>query len=437
MKYEEAKDLLFNSKDNLFITGGAGVGKTRLLLEYINSKVKNTAVLAPTGVAALNVGGQTIHSFFKFPINVTPHNIEIDIRIKRLCKRLETIIIDEISMVRADLLDCIDIVLRTMRNIPKTPFGGIRMIFVGDLFQLSPVISKFGDESKIFNGCPYKSPFFFDSHVFRQGFIYKIANLTQVYRQTDKFFIDFLNNIRKGIVDNCSLSEINNKCLNKKTNPFDIFLCSNNDEVEKINNKKLDQLKTESFYNEAMITGSVSTKQLPAEERLQLKIGSQIMLLNNDVEGRWVNGTIGILEDIIDSNFVRTININNQNIKITSISLYVRIPNIGLVEVEPYTWSISILELDKDEKIIRKILGSFTQFPVKVAWAFTIHKSQGKTYNNVALKLDNKPMFAPGQLYVALSRCTSLESLKLNRALKPDDILVDKRVIDFYNEHLI
>ena len=196
-------------------------------------------------------------------------------------------------------------------------------------------------------------------------------------------------------------------------------------------------MNTENFYNEAVITGSISTKQLPTEERLQLKIGGQVMLLNNDVEGRWVNGTIGVLEDIIDSNFVRTININNQHIEITSVRLYVRIPNIGLVEVEPYTWSISVLELDKEEKIIRKILGSFTQFPIKVAWAFTIHKSQGKTYNNVALKLDNKPMFAAGQLYVALSRCTSLEGLRLNRALKPSDILVDKRVRDFYNEHFV
>jgi ATP-dependent exoDNAse (exonuclease V) alpha subunit len=434
MKYEEAKELLLSTKDNLLITGGAGTGKTTLLLEYLNSGVKNVAVLAPTGVAALNVRGQTIHSFFGFPPNVTPSSYKLSYTAKILCPKLEVMVIDEVSMVRADLLDCIDLGLQEARKNDK-PFGGLRMIFVGDLCQLSPVVSGFGDEKLIFGGIAYNSPFFFDAMVFA-GFTYKKVNLTQVFRQKDEWFINFLNNVRIGEVDYVSLAKINKACVTKDSIPEStIFLAATNSIVDEINASKLRELNTEEFKHSAKIEGCISSGQMPTDEWLKVKIGCQLMLINNDKQGRWVNGTIGILEDTgFDLVEISTGEYEEGN-PITKIEeqlcLFVRIDQEKIIRVTPYTWEVTELELNKG-MITRKIVGKFTQFPVKVAWAFTIHKSQGKTYNNVAIKFDNRPMYSPGQLYVALSRCTSMQGLKLSRAIRPSDIVTNKKVKEFY-----
>jgi ATP-dependent exoDNAse (exonuclease V) alpha subunit len=379
------------------------------------------------------VRGQTIHSFFGFAPSVTPDSYNISLRAKAVGKLIETMVIDEISMVRADLLDCIDLALQEIRK-NTMPFGGVRMIFVGDLYQLSPVVSTFGDEKLIFGGNTYNSPFFFDSMAFH-NFNYRKINLTQVYRQKDTWFINFLNNVRIGEVDYASLSRINKTCVVNTANPFTVFLASTNRMVDEMNNKKMNELDTEEFYHQADITGSIQVGQMPTEEHLSLKVGCQLMLVNNDKQGRWVNGTTGMLESVGSTTYTKTIYNEEEDIyeeaEIESPCLHIRLSNNNRITVTPNTWEVTVLELNKN-KVSPKTIGTFTQFPVRVAWAFTVHKSQGKTYDHVAIKFDHRPMYSPGQLYVALSRCTSLEGIRLSRPIRMSDVVTSKKVKEFY-----
>lgn len=421
--FARAFDLLQNSRKHLFITGKAGTGKSTLLKYCAANCRKNIVVLAPTGVAALNVGGQTIHRFFNFPINVTPEQIEnfkITPRVKRIYKCLETIIIDEISMLRADILDCIDVFLRLYGPDSVQPFGGVQMVFIGDLHQLPPVVS--GTEQEAFSR-RYPSPYFFDADVFRRIEIETIE-LVKIYRQKDRSFIELLGRIRSNNLTDEDLHNLNLCCRPpEKDNGFVIHLATTNRLADEINKSRLDALEGRASLSQAVIDGSFASEYYPAAEILELKPGAQIMFLNNDAKKRWVNGTLGKIEDI---------RLNEDKIRF----LRIRLENSGkIVDVFPYTWEIYKYSLVGKE-IVSDIAGSFTQYPLRLAWAVTIHKSQGKTFDHILLDVGSGT-FAPGQLYVALSRCTSLNGIHLVKPLQKRHVLTDERINLFMRRCLV
>ncbi|MCK5288307.1 MAG: AAA family ATPase, partial [Candidatus Omnitrophica bacterium] len=292
-KFTEAYDLMENSSKNIFVTGKAGTGKSTLLQYFRDKTFKNIAVLAPTGVAAVNIKGQTIHSFFMFKPDITPESVS-NIKIRKtkrvIYKEIEVIVIDEISMVRADLLDCVDTFMRLYGPKKDLSFGGVQMVFIGDLYQLPPVVTKL--DEKIFRDV-YKSPFFFDAKVF-ESFDMDLVELEKVYRQKDAEYLDILNSIRNKTITSGNLEILNKRFfmnVNMDNTDFYIYLTTTNKMADNINQEKLSKLKTKSFNYQGHISGSFELKNLPTYQRLNLKIGAQVMLLNNDSAGRWVNGT--------------------------------------------------------------------------------------------------------------------------------------------------
>lgn len=414
-KFKEALDLMENSSKNIFITGRAGTGKSTLLSFFMSSTKKNVVVLAPTGVAALNVKGQTIHSFFRFKPNVNLDRIR-KVKNSNLYKKIDTIIIDEISMARADLVDCIDKFLRLNGKNKSQKFGGIQMIFIGDLYQLEPVLNK--EEKSIFNKL-YKTPYFFSSNVF-QNFDFEYIELEKIYRQKDKEFIDILNAVRENYIDNNYLN-ILNKNLNKKIpnkNDFYIYLTTTNNLADTINEEKLDELSDELYESDYLTKGDVDEKSLPIKN-LYYKKGAQVMMLNNDSLGRWVNGSIGIIKRI-------ELNPGGEDI------IIIELEDKTEIEVLKHTWDIYKYEFsEQKDSVESKVVGSFIQYPFKLAWAVTIHKSQGKTFDKVIIDLGNGT-FAHGQLYVALSRCTKLSGIVLKTRVNKNHILLDNRINDFF-----
>lgn len=408
-----------NSSECLFITGKAGSGKSTLLDVFRTKTKKKIAVLAPTGVAALNVGGQTIHSFFKFPPGLlTPDRIR-SLRQKKLYKSLETLIIDEVSMVRADMMDAIDQFLRVNGNDKNKPFGGIQMIFIGDLFQLPPVISTPAEANYIETN--YASPYFFSAHVFKEITLGKIE-LQKVFRQNDPYFLDVLNAIR-----NQTMSYEEFELLNSRFSPkffpnqdqFYITLCSTNKLASKINEWHLNQLKSKSFKFEAEIEGEFNQKILPAEKELILKKGAQVIFVKNDPDKKWVNGTIG-----------KIVELSEDTIKVELESDGKR----TVVDVGKVNWEMIEYMVDNETKeILAEPIGIFTQYPLKCAWAITIHKSQGKTFEQVIIDL-GYGAFEHGQVYVALSRAKSLEGIVLKRKISEHDLIFDNQIYDFLNE---
>jgi len=411
-QFKQALDLMNHTQENLFVTGKAGTGKSTLLSFFIAQTLKPIAVLAPTGVAALNVTGETIHSFFKFLPNTTPEVAAKKGKAKRkskLYKNLKTIIIDEVSMVRADLMDCVDLFLREARNIAK-PFGGVQMIFIGDLYQLPPVITN--HERPHFDKV-YKSPWFFDSEAFKsKNFNMKFIELEKIYRQKDADFIHLLNAIRTNSVEAHHIKSINRR-IEAEASEDTINLTSTNDRANEINQTRLAGLKSNLHSFEGMIDGSFDSKHLPTDEALNLKVGAQVMFVNNDSSGRWVNGTIGHVTKLVDG------------------AITVKISNGKEVEVTPHTWDLfKYFFDDKSRSLSQKTAGSFTQIPLRLAWAITIHKSQGKTFDKVKIDL-GRGSFASGQTYVALSRCRTFEGISLEHPIKPSDIRLDWRVQKF------
>ena len=419
--FEKALELMEMPVGNVFITGRAGTGKSTLLELYRETTKKNVAVLAPTGVAAVNVRGQTIHSFFGFKPDITLQTVKKSYKNKGkngLYKNLDAIVIDEISMVRADLMDCVDEFLRLNAKSGKLPFGGVKMIFIGDLFQLPPVVT--GEERQMFKEV-YESPYFFSAKVFDPT-LFELVELNKVYRQNDNKFIEILNAVRNRSIDDAGLQRLNTRVdANFDPNASEMFihLTTTNRMAEEVNNREIAKLPGKLYHLEGELWGNFDTRSMPAPLNLTLKIGSQVMLTNNDRAGRWVNGTIGKVTEI------------KRDKKTEEEVVWVELNDGEVVDVGPNTWEMFRFSFDqRRSRLESETTGSYTQYPLILAWAVTIHKSQGKTFNKVVIDLGSGS-FAHGQSYVALSRCTSLEGIVLKRPVEKRDILMDWKVVKF------
>jgi len=423
-EFRRALDIMEKTAQPIFITGKAGTGKSTLLDYFRSTTRKRVAVLAPTGVAALNVRGQTIHSFCRFKPDITLEKVKkISGKSAALYKNLDAIIIDEISMVRADLLDCVEMFLRLNGPHPKKRFGGLQMIFIGDLYQLPPVVTS--AERDIFS-TQYETPYFFSSHIFNDlGFDMEFVELEKIYRQTEEDFIALLNAIR-----NRSVTEDDIGRLNRRFDPafippdedFYIHLTSTNDLAYRRNQEKLAQLPGRTFRYQGDRAGEFDNSHLPTDELLELKPGAQVMMVNNDSNGRWVNGSLGRVAGI-------------EKAKAEPDVLIVELQNGLEVEVEPNTWELFRLDFDeKAGRLFSETIGSFTQYPLRLAWAITIHKSQGKTFDKVVIDI-GRGTFAHGQVYVALSRCTNFKGIILKKEIRKAHIRMDWRVIKFLTRY--
>ncbi|MHA6287801.1 ATP-dependent DNA helicase [Maricaulis sp. CAU 1757] len=406
---ERLLDWLTTAKPNVFITGRAGTGKTTLMREFIRRAGPRAAVIAPTGVAAMQAGGQTIHSFFHFPPRMIGARDIRKVRHRRVVQALETLVIDEISMVRADMMWAIDKSLRLNRECNE-PFGGVQIVLVGDLAQLPPVIQ--GAEAEYLEAT-YGGPFFFHPPPFRDaGF--SLVELEEVFRQTDEYFINILNAVREGDVSSDEAAELNHRVTGRsglEASLSHVVLTSTNEAAFRINQARLEGLGTPGRSFEAKVEGQFDPRLFPAEEPLTLKIGARVMLTRNDAQGRWVNGTLGEVEGFEDR------------------GVRVRIGDT-LHTVEPQKWERNAYAFDPEAQALTKTTaGAFTQLPLRLAWAMTIHKAQGLTLDKVYLDLARR-LFAHGQAYVALSRARSLEGLELSRPLSPGDIISDPRIFD-------
>lgn len=411
--FQKAFNLLEQEHKNVFLTGKAGTGKSTFLKYFLENTTKNCVVLAPTGVAAINVGGSTIHSFFRFPPHITEEEVlqkAKSVGPDSIYRQIDLMIIDEISMVRADLLDHIDLFLRGALN-KKHPFGGVQVLFVGDLYQLPPVVKS--DERYYFEET-YDSPFFFSSRVMADSdFELTLVELEKIYRQSDQTFIDILNAVRNRTVTEEHLAHLHTRLDPRFESSGHITLTSTNDLADRINALELTKLPGKGISYQARVNGEFPPGSFPTEESLTLKKGARIMFLNNDSAGRWVNGTLGTIRDL-----------NNE-------ALEIQLENGAMVEAEPHIWEVKKYRYDSQaKKLDTEPVGSFRQMPVRLAWAVTIHKSQGKTFERVIVDT-GRGVFAHGQVYVALSRCTTLEGLVLRKPLKENQLLIDYRVIRF------
>lgn len=421
-QFQRACFLMAETNKNVFITGRAGTGKSTLLNYFRKNTKKKAVVLAPTGVAAINVSGQTIHSFFKFKPSITLQGVKKKYKDgdeKNLYAKLEVIIIDEISMVRADLLDCVDRFLRLNGPDKTSPFGGIQMIFIGDLYQLPPVV--IGHEREIFRE-HYKSPYFFSANVF-ENLEMEMVELEKIYRQTDDEFIRLLNTIRNNSAEEIDLAALNERCdpeFSPAADDFYICLTSTNDQADKVNREELQKLRGKKHVFSGFTEGEFGKEYLPTALELELKIGAQVMMLNNDSGGRWVNGTIGKIIDIQMGEMGEEI-------------IVVDLDNGKRVEVSQHTWEISKFFL-KDGQLDSEMIGSFTQYPLRLAFAVTIHKSQGKTFQKVIIDI-GRGTFAHGQMYVALSRCTTFEGMVLRKPIQKHHIRMDYEVVKFITRY--
>jgi ATP-dependent exoDNAse (exonuclease V) alpha subunit len=413
----EVIDVLENTNNNVYLTGKAGTGKSTVITSWLKSTEKKVLITAPTGVAALNIGGTTLHNALGIHSSVTFENLEnlkITGKRARTIQKIDVLLIDEISMVRADLLDIVDRVLRIYRFNEK-PFGGLQVVFVGDLFQLPPVLTDL-DKGSFYK--VYSTEYFFSSHVFSDHMTtFKCLNLDTIFRQTDQTFLYILNNVRKGKATQYH-ADLLNKCVNpvyeQTLKDFTITLTSTNKEASAINEDFLSKLyQQEEIKFFADIYGNIPSNMYPTDEVLTLKIGAQVMILVNDKNGEYVNGTIGEIVDIVE----------DENL------IIVEKEDGKRVGIGRYAWEHFEMSYDESSQTLKnKSVGGYSQYPLKLSWAITVHKSQGKTFDKAIIDTNN--FFAPGQIYVALSRCSSLEGLILKNPLTVYNLnKVDPRLV--------
>ena len=427
---ESLFNLTEHTNRSIFLTGKAGTGKTTFLNDFVSKTQKKYIVVAPTGIAAINAGGVTIHSMFGLPLRTflpttervdsnTANNIaDLMHHFKyrkdklKLLRELELIIIDEVSMLRADVLDMMDFSLRSVRR-NQQKFGGVQMLFIGDLYQLPPVVR---DEYILKQY--YNSPFFFDSYALKELPLITLE-LTTVYRQKDEKFLEILNEIRDGAVSDIDFETLNERCIPdfEPTDEPYVYLTSHNRMEDEINLKKLAELKGKSYFYKAEITGNFNENQYPNEEILELKTGTQIMFIRNDASGehRYFNGKLAEVVEIDEQEIHVVIDGEDE-----------------IFKLKKETWDQKRYSLAEDKSIQEEVMGSFKQYPIRLAWAVTIHKSQGLTFDR--LIIDAGKSFASGQVYVALSRCRTLEGIVLKSKITPEVIFSDKRVSKFQDE---
>ena len=427
-EFQDALNLIQYTRQSVFLTGKAGTGKSTFLRYICEHTKKKHVVLAPTGIAAINAGGSTLHSFFKLPFYpLLPDNPDFSLqrgRIheffkytkphRKLLEELELIIIDEISMVRADIIDAVDRILRVYSRNLREPFGGKQILLVGDVFQLEPVVK--GDEREILNRF-YPTPYFFSARVFNQIDLVSIE-LQKVYRQTDATFVGVLDHIRNNTVGATDLQLLNTRYgtqIEESEADMYITLATRRDNVDHINDKKLAELPGEPVTFSGEITGDFPESSLPTSQELVLKPGAQIIFIKNDFDRRWVNGTIGIISGF--DPFEET--------------LYVITDDGKECDVKRESWRNIRYKYNEEKKQIEEEeLGTFTQYPIRLAWAITIHKSQGLTFSRAVIDFTGG-VFAGGQAYVALSRCTSLEGIQLKKPVSRADVFVHPEIIGF------
>lgn len=431
-EFRYAAEFVMHTNRMLYLTGKAGTGKTTFL-KYLKAACnKNMVVLAPTGVAAVNAGGQTIHSFFNIKPSVyVPGDKRMRVRVPEsdqdksvitdhfryhrdkleIIRGLELLVIDEISMVRCDLLDVIDRLLRVCRKREFTPFGGVQVVLIGDTFQLPPIVNQ--DDWNIL-GQFYKSPFFFSSRVLQeQKPVY--IELKKIYRQTDQDFIDLLNRIRVNNLDAGDLSLLNSRFLHGFTPEQEedyIILATHNRMVEETNEKRLREIDEPIHRFEALVDGTFPENSYPADANLKLKEGAQVMFLRNDKNKRFFNGKIGHVVEISEE------------------GIFVDVTDGDIINVEREEWANIRYSWDtKEKKVVEEAVGTFIQYPLKLAWAITVHKSQGLTFERIIADLSEA--FAPGQVYVALSRCTTFQGILLKSPMNARAVKTDPVVIEF------
>ena len=424
VEFQNAWNLIRNTRRSVFLTGKAGTGKSTFLKYICANTNKEHVVLAPTGIAAVNVGGQTLHSFFKIPFkpllpddpDFSPRRIRKTLRYSaqkvKLIKKLQLIIIDEISMVRCDIIDFIDKVLRIYSGNMREPFGGKQLLFVGDIFQLEPVITR--DMRDILRRY-YQQFFFFNARVFNSLGLIPIE-LRKIYRQTDSNFIAMLDRVRVSHASNSDLQQLNSRCnldYKEPDNGLVMTLATRRDTVDSINDAHMHALDTPEYVFVGEITDVFPDNDLPTNKELTLKKGAQVIFIRNDREGRWVNGTLGIVS------------------KVDNDGIEVELENGDGYVLEPEIWeNVQYTYDEKEKKVIENVVGTFKQYPIKPAWALTVHKSQGLTFNNIVIDFAGGA-FSSGQTYVALSRCTSLEGITLLKPLSQRDIIVNTAIVDF------